>query len=976
MLVPTERHAELLLAACEPGERLFVRAFQGFVLDLAEDFLGGTSVATPHETRLCAREALEDVDGDRVRAMAEPAERATLAHALDGAIGALRRSGAEPAHLHAVNTPKAILLADVMDRVNALLGKANLIDSRGISLQLAKKIHGRTIHAERLNVRGIAAWETDDLALLEALHARIRASKGKGITIELPRLKDGDDAMNPLGDALERRWGKLLDNPELVWHETQEPTPVELIRARSLESEARALVSSCIKALTRGIAPERMAVVVPDLSEARLEPLRAAFAEARIPYCEPLGRPLFSVPSVRAALILLELAEGPVTREKVMDLVRAPGLSPSFLTGKGREHRPAVLAERLRDVPVEVDRTGRLLLESLTSLVEPDAEEAWMTHGLAELLRAARWVLEGACFGEVPRRFAMLVEEMGIGKPSEREIGSAIRFEGREIGSSLSLRSMAEGAAAIQKLRHLSHGIAAASHRVGASGRPCTPRELLMELEKGAEGMGVFAPGSSRRASSIRIALPQDLCDLEHDMLFVAGLSPHSYGVGGSAEDHWIDERIRMELPPALRPLATRDRDQVRRAELAWVMARANEVVLSFAPSDEEEALAKHPMFSWAMISGAELTREPPSRVARGASRLNRRGAELMALARGAAPEPALAERVQVEEERAQFFHDPRQDAGRFSGKLQIIDELIRGEILKRIGGVSPELPIAVTHIERAAECAFAGFARRVLRARRFDELIESADARERGTLVHRALHAAFMALSGLHYLGKPAELIQSAKKAAEEELGAHLPMTPLRQEAVSRAVADALGVVARAIEDGDPLHFAHAEKRFGAGEKGEWKALCLESEENGPPIYVDGQIDRIDHRVQGGVTRVIDYKSSLPSSAARKSGALQLPLYAAAAQKAMGGNEVKRVYLAIRRRGEIEAWPRKAEEQTLSSAEIGNATKTARGVVLKLWGGDVAPRPARLSLCERCDVRDVCRRPAVMPGGEGEEEA
>ncbi len=977
-MVPTERHVELTLAAREPTERLFVRTWQGLLLDLAAEYFPDQAFARPCDTRLAAREALEELGSDRVRSMAEPAERATLAHAIDGAIGALRRSGAEPSHLYAVNTPKATLLADVMDRVNELLKKANLIDFRGISLKLARQIHGRTLDAESVNVRGIATWETDDLALLEAMHGRIRAGKGKGVTIELPRLKDGDDAMNPIGDTLERRWGKLLDNPELLWRESEEPMVPQAIRARTLESEARAIVSSVLTALNNQTPPERIAVVVPELSEARLEPLRAAFLDARVPFCEPLGRPLLSSPAVRAALLLLELAEGPVTREKVMDLVRAPGLLPTFLAEKTQEHRgkPALLAERLREVPVEVDRTGKLLLEGLISAIGQNAEEAWMSEGLRLLLQRARWIMEGACFGEVPRRFAVLVEQMGIGKPTDREIGSAIRFEGREIGSSLSLRSMAEGAQSVRKLRELALSIAAAAHRVGASGRPCTPRDLLLELEKGAEGMGVLVPGSSRRASTVRIALPEELCDIEHDLLLVTGLSAHSYGVGGAADDHFLDERIRNELPPPLRPLSMRDRDQARRAELSWAMARARQVVLSFAPVDEQEENQAHPLWLWAMSSGAQIHREPPSRVSRGASRVNRRGAELVALARGAAPDASLAERVQIEEERSAFFLDPRRPAGRFSGKLQVSDDLVKTELKKRIGGAAPELPIAVTHIERAAECAFAGFARRVLRARRFEDLLESADARERGTMVHRALHAAFLALVNIHYLGKPAELLKSAKTAAEEELGAHLPMTPLRKEAVSRAVSDALGVIAKAIEDGDPLHFAYAEKRFGAGEKGEWKALALEGEGETPPIYVDGQIDRIDHRAQGGVTRVIDYKSSLPTSAARKTGAaLQLPLYAAAAQRAMGGNEVKRVYLAIKKRGEIEAWPREEKEQTLSPDDIAQAITKARQVVLKLWEGDVAARPARKTLCERCDVRDVCRRPAVMPMDEDEEE-
>ena len=76
----------------------------------------------------------------------------------------------------------------------------------------------------------MAAWEPDDLALLEALHARLRASNGAGLTVALPHL-DGpvalafDDAMAPVADALERRWASLDDAPEIAWHPARAAAP-------------------------------------------------------------------------------------------------------------------------------------------------------------------------------------------------------------------------------------------------------------------------------------------------------------------------------------------------------------------------------------------------------------------------------------------------------------------------------------------------------------------------------------------------------------------------------------------------------------------------------------------------------------------------------------------------------------------------------------------------------------------------------
>ncbi len=73
----------------------------------------------------------------------------------------------------------------------------------------------------------MAAWEPDDLTLLEALHARLRETRGRGqraSASRLPcRLRQGpiahafDDAISPVADELERRWASLLDPPEIAW---------------------------------------------------------------------------------------------------------------------------------------------------------------------------------------------------------------------------------------------------------------------------------------------------------------------------------------------------------------------------------------------------------------------------------------------------------------------------------------------------------------------------------------------------------------------------------------------------------------------------------------------------------------------------------------------------------------------------------------------------------------------------------------
>src|SRR6185312_9284327 len=130
------------------------------------------------------------------------------------------------------------------------------------------------------------------------------------------------------------------------------------------------------------------------------------------------------------------------------------------------------------------------------------------------------------------------------------------------------------------------------------------------------------------------------------------------------------------------------------------------------------------------------------------------------------------------------------------------------------VGGDAPERPVAVTAVERASGCAFAGFARRVLRVRRVDDLAESADNRERGTLVHRALHAAF---EGQRELADVPRALAAARAAAERALGLGSSLAPLRREALLSAVDDAVAVVERTLAPGAPLRFLVAEQSFGA---------------------------------------------------------------------------------------------------------------------------------------------------------------
>jgi RecB family exonuclease len=203
--------------------------------------------------------------------------------------------------------------------------------------------------------------------------------------------------------------------------------------------------------------------------------------------------------------------------------------------------------------------------------------------------------------------------------------------------------------------------------------------------------------------------------------------------------------------------------------------------------------------------------------------------------------------------------------------------------------------------------------------------------------------------------------------------------MAPLRREAVLSAVADAVAVVERTFEPGDPLRFHAAEQSFGAALPGmpePWAPLAIGGDDHGGAVvYVDGQIDRIDASPDGRRARVVDYKTGrLPAPDDHGRSAFQLPLYAAVVARALGCEEVEALYVAVRLRGVVDEWPRGHEERLALGARRDEIAQAARRVILRMWEGDVAPRPAKATLCTRCEARDVCRRPAVAPIEEAEE--
>jgi RecB family exonuclease len=412
-------------------------------------------------------------------------------------------------------------------------------------------------------------------------------------------------------------------------------------------------------------------------------------------------------------------------------------------------------------------------------------------------------------------------------------------------------------------------------------------------------------------------------------------------------------------------------------------MASARRVLVTRSTTDGGgRPLAPAPLFT--ELAGEKPIENGPSSVLDPRARpLSQRAAELVALSQGTAIDNAdLARRVAIEKARLEFFLDPRLAAGPVTGAISALDPVLAAHLAEAVGGTA-EHPIAATALERAAGCRFAAFALGVLGAKVTDEAGEELEPWQRGSLVHRALHLALEATRA-HWdkLGR-GELIDLGMTAARRAL-LRDRSAPLYRAEVERSLRDVEAVLAWSLDDTSGFRFAYGERSFGEGARGRsapndrrtaWPALLVGDGRNA--VFVKGRIDRVDIANGGGRARVIDYKTgALPAWKDVGTLVFQPPLYALAVWLQLGPlslPEVRALYLDTGKRPP-RAFP--AEKSQVLSPEIMKlAQERAQTIVLRMRGGEVAPRPADALVCARCSVRDVCRRPAAMPIDDPEQE-
>lgn len=921
-MVPSERQVEAL-----SREGLAAITLRGLVLELANEAAPELKRAGPEVTRLVAENA---------------ASAPELAELLDSGLGALRQIGVGVEQLESLPGARARLFATTFERTEAALARAGLRDERGDVWLATSAIDDDVLPGVReLWVTAASRLGAGELRLLLALHQRLRR-RGGGVSVRFPGLA-GDDsrrAVEAMQARLEARWAEENDPPNLVRDEDKPTTSLSLrfVRTPNLASEARAAVRAVQERLAAGARLDRIAIVPLELSEAFLEELRSALWAAHLPFSEPRGRPPVAGPNVHATLELLRLIAGPIRRDGLLDVLAAPGMRGERWFGSAERRPLLVLRELLARTPVGIDRDGQLLLARCQEQAQrrDDAYGEAAVAGLSRAIDDLRRLAEPRTRAQLARDFAALIDALGLLRVGPRTLRLAL--DERDAGSPGLLNALSDDARGTAALSTALARLVEAAELLQLGSEPITARQLLAELLRAMAGVGQTR--GAARAAAIAIARPAEVAGLPLDLAVFCRTSAACFAkASNSSALLALGAELSEALPRQQRPLSARD-------EEAALLIAINSILCA---SERCELI-------WSTSDGSSETREARfveslAKLLPSAPQLDEPGSALSPGARRTVPLPALDAQVRaragVELARQAFYFAPAQH------------DALTGQVSELSAWVDAGLPpLPVTRLERYVDCAFLGFSSIVLRATRDESVGDALGVRERGVLIHAAVAEALTAIAGR--VEQPErELLPIALAAAERALAAHAG-SALRGAALRMALADVRSFVRWSLANRD-LGFHSAEKGFGDGES--WPALAL------GPFRVSGRLDRLDVSSDGRRVRIIDYKSgAAPNKKERH--ALQGWLYARKAADELGASEIQSLYLGLKRR---MARPKEIFAGTPDSPELAERLQSAEQALVQLRSGKIAAEPSRPGKCQRCDVRDLCRRPLSAPVGDDE---
>ncbi len=899
----------------------------------------------------------------------DPAERAELSPLLAATLTSLAQAHTTAQDLRRCQTARGTELARALERADEeLRGLGRYRARAALTPALLSSAPARDLSSvlpRRIRLRGVSDFSAGRVATWLAIHDALR-SRGGGVTVALPRL-ERDTWTTELAASLEARLAALPDAFEIDWFDPGPAASVSVVEAHGTAAEARAITAEILRVLEGGAQPDQIAVVVPGPDEALLGPLRAAFAEAGLPLSEAYGPPLEQAPEARAFLSLVSMVASKLDRDAIVELLRTPGLHAGSLVQASDEPtaraRARLLAQALTRLPVTQTSSTSPFVEALASGPR-DPSQSWMPAAM-ERLGSQIQALRGArSRGDAIAALLSFAARLRIGDPSAAEVEQALRAEGHGPGS-LAMVAIAGGAVALRAICDTLRDMGSAAALTHGDRDPADFTAISRDLLQLLQSVRTAARGGAGRAGAIRVGSASELGDAHLELVVVARASRQSYA--RTPAPSLLDERTRRALPPERRPPGPRSFALSTELELAWIELAAKRVVFTYLISDDDGRTADppHPRAQDALRAGAQRRVEPASRLAATASALSTLGQELRALADGASPDGELGRVVTIERERTHFFMSPGEPPHRYSGA---IDAAQLTTLAATFGGLEPSRGLGVGAVERVRDCAFKAFGERVLGARRQDIVEDALSPLERGDLLHRALFAVFESQRELAPSLTLDQRMQIARARAERECAPPPGAGPIRKDAFARTIDDACTVLRGELTRASELRYALGERAFGVGLPDPWGPLLVPLR-GGRTLHLVGRIDRIDLAPDRSVARVVDYKLGRAKPRALGERDLQVPLYGLVAKR-LDVPAVEGVYASVERGGRVTLKP-PPSKSVLDEQLLARTLTVVDEVMSAFLDGDVSPRPSSPRSCSRCQLRGLCRRPAVTPSEE-----
>jgi RecB family exonuclease len=280
--------------------------------------------------------------------------------------------------------------------------------------------------------------------------------------------------------------------------------------------------------------------------------------------------------------------------------------------------------------------------------------------------------------------------------------------------------------------------------------------------------------------------------------------------------------------------------------------------------------------------------------------------------------------------------------------------------------GERPSRAWSVSALEVYLTCPFKFFSQHVLRLDEEPDDLDVMDPRQQGQFVHRVFEVFFdrWRTSGRGTITP--ESLDDARDVFAAVVDTEITRLPEAEAGLERtrllgsSAAAGLGEAVMRMEAERPVRVIERllEHRLDC-------TLAIQTGDGPRALALRGKADRID-LLEDGTFRLIDYKLGWPP---QRSRALQLPIYALAAEQQLAGRHGRSwtlgeaAYLAFK-------GPKRVVPLITAQADrdkvLREAQQRVADVVDAITRGAFPPRPEDVYLCETCSFSAVCRKDYV----------